>query len=175
MERTHEMYAARDLACMAHLHPETRGPRDRLFRSKPGECDYMGWWQTPNGPRPLAFDLKSSSCATLRLPTLPSARKSWQHQLKFLIRYGSVPGAYAAFFVVDRELGFGWLLFPARLKILLDDGEVPVRTKVRGTGTIVHHLPHFTLATVEDLARNRPLLDWHPVLHAHAFPGVPVR
>jgi hypothetical protein len=172
-DRTHHRYLARDLACLSHLHPETVGPPTRLRRSAPGDCDYMGWWMTPMGERPIAFDAKSSSRATLSLPTQPSTRKSWQHQMKFLIGFGSKPNTTAAFIVVDRELGFGWFLFRDGMQRILDGHDVPLRSITRGG--ITHHAPHFALADTEALARDEPLVDWYPALHAIQFPGAPIR
>lgn len=174
-ERAHQLYKARDLACLSHLHPATAGPRDRLFRSAPGDCDYMGWWSTPHGARPLAFDLKSSDCASLKLPTLPSTRRSWIHQLKFLTSFGSVYGASAFFMVVDRDLGFGWIVGVEGMVRVLDGDAVPLRSISRSTKAVEHHVPHFALAEGPQAQwDNRPWIDWYPALHALEFPGVPV-
>lgn len=163
---THHLYAARREAKVAKQYPAVRGPMNDLYYAGPGECDYIGWVHLPSDrlARPVAFDAKSCVHASFTLPRDPKDRRTIEHQIDFLLDFAKGPGALAFLLVVDLPLGCGWYLFPEHLHTLRREEKVALRTlprrKTMPPEPIVHHVPHFPLGTVAQMARGAPHVDW---------------
>lgn len=161
--RTHDAYARAGRAVVVKQHPPVVGPPTSLHYSDGAYIDYMG----AMAPRAftIAFDVKGCTGATkLDIPTLPPPypdvkkyqrakkdRDRLQRQAQLMIELRRM-GAAVAFFAID--------LHRERCWIIEDVGRIaqlePVPFRIRDRDLV----PSVPFATVEQLARGAPAIDY---------------
>jgi penicillin-binding protein-related factor A (putative recombinase) len=155
-------YRERAEAAITQCHPATVGPPGHMMFRDPSDVDFVGTvWrigaQTSAGCA-VAFDAKVVEGHHFMLADKrPKVQAKNERQCRFLVDFTAC-GGLGFYLLHSWELEGSWIV--RGLDRLLTGERITLWERVERGGAIVHRAPFLPDATVQDIARGLPTVQW---------------